>query len=91
MRNETFLVQYGILLLKTTTVARYTGHCIRDERLLVESSTPKNLQVTTISAPAKAKLRAQPSPAYGNVVQKHPQGEHSICQAKVRLFARTGI
>ena len=38
MRNERLLVQYNILLLKTTVAARYARHCIRDERLLVEGS-----------------------------------------------------
>ena len=34
---------------------------MRDERLQVEGSTKKNLQVSTISPSAKARLRAQPS------------------------------
>ena len=85
------LIQYSILLLKTTTMARQVGHCIRDERLLVEGSTLENLQVTTISASAKVRLRAQLSPTYGNAMQKHPQGEHYVCQPKARLFAWPGI
>ena len=47
-----------------------------DGGLQVEGSTQKKLQVNTIFASAKA--REEPRLDYGNVVQKHPQGEHSV-------------